>query len=261
MRKLTEMPTMLGDVIRFLADILIHSLTLLPAAFVFMVLWRTGSVWVRILAFPAAYATLAAAFPLVVTATGLLLVRRVSPGRYSIRGSEALRWIVAESLVLTVHRSFLRGYVDDFGPQRCLFYRILGGRVDPTALVGGEARILDPWVIEVGKNAVIGAFSVICGHSLEGDILTVKPVKIAAGATIGVRSVILPGVEVGAGAIVGAGALVTKDTRIPAGEIWAGVPARKIGIVNSAEKKKKGHAALEPSEESRTPSTDLVRAH
>ena len=39
---------------------------------------------------------------------------------------------------------------------------------------------------------------------------------------------VLAGVSIGDGAIVGAGAVVTKS--VPAGEIWAGVPAKKIGV-------------------------------
>jgi acetyltransferase-like isoleucine patch superfamily enzyme len=38
--------------------------------------------------------------------------------------------------------------------------------------------------------------------------------------------VILKGVHIGKGAIVGAGSVVTKS--IPAGEAWAGVPARRL---------------------------------
>lgn len=47
------------------------------------------------------------------------------------------------------------------------------------------------------------------------------------GCDIGAGAVILPGVRIGQGAIIGAGAVVTSD--IPSYEIWAGVPARKIG--------------------------------
>ena len=38
---------------------------------------------------------------------------------------------------------------------------------------------------------------------------------------------VLKDVTIGLGAVVGAGAVVTKS--VPAYEIWAGVPARKIG--------------------------------
>jgi galactoside O-acetyltransferase len=56
--------------------------------------------------------------------------------------------------------------------------------------------------------------------------LEIKPVRIGAGADIGVNAVILPGVTVGAGAIVGAGAVVTSD--VPPMAVVAGVPARVL---------------------------------
>jgi acetyltransferase-like isoleucine patch superfamily enzyme len=44
---------------------------------------------------------------------------------------------------------------------------------------------------------------------------------------IGVNAVVLKGIRIGRGAIIAAGAVVTKS--VPAEEIWAGVPARRIG--------------------------------
>jgi len=57
--------------------------------------------------------------------------------------------------------------------------------------------------------------------------LQIAPVRIGAGADIGVNAVILPGITVGRGAIVGAGAVVTRD--VPEFSKVAGVPARVIG--------------------------------
>jgi acetyltransferase-like isoleucine patch superfamily enzyme len=44
---------------------------------------------------------------------------------------------------------------------------------------------------------------------------------------LGAGVVVTPGVTIARGAVVGANAVVTKD--VPEYEIWAGVPARRIG--------------------------------
>lgn len=55
-------------------------------------------------------------------------------------------------------------------------------------------------------------------------------------AFLGVNSVVMPGVTIGTGAVIGAGAVVTKD--VPDYEIWAGVPAKKIGARKQAHSTK-----------------------
>lgn len=53
-----------------------------------------------------------------------------------------------------------------------------------------------------------------------------RPTIVRKGARLGAAVTVLPGVIIGEGALVGAGAVVTRD--VPPGEVWAGVPARKI---------------------------------
>ncbi|POH60670.1 acetyltransferase [Arthrobacter glacialis] len=52
------------------------------------------------------------------------------------------------------------------------------------------------------------------------------PIHIGNGVWIGANVTILPGVKIGDGAVVGAGSVVTKS--IPANELHAGVPARRM---------------------------------
>jgi acetyltransferase-like isoleucine patch superfamily enzyme len=51
--------------------------------------------------------------------------------------------------------------------------------------------------------------------------------RVGRGASIGASAVILPGISIGAGAMIGAGAVVIHD--VPAGETWAGNPAKLLG--------------------------------
>lgn len=60
-----------------------------------------------------------------------------------------------------------------------------------------------------------------------------RQTRLGEYVLVGAGAVILPGVVVGEGAVVAAGAVVTHD--VPAWEIWAGVPARQIGVRHVTE--------------------------
>jgi acetyltransferase-like isoleucine patch superfamily enzyme len=50
--------------------------------------------------------------------------------------------------------------------------------------------------------------------------------KVCDGAAIGSNATILGGISIGKNAVIGAGSVVTKS--VPAGQTWAGNPARKM---------------------------------
>lgn len=83
--------------------------------------------------------------------------------------------------------------------------------------------------VSAGDNVIFGGGAMITPHVFEsGGTVTIKPILIGNNVTIGLGSIILPGVSIEDDAVVAAGAVVKKNTQIKKGEVWAGVPARKI---------------------------------
>ena len=111
-------------------------------------------------------------------------------------------------------------------PIMRLVYLALGAKLGGNTYSAGA--LLDPPLTRIGSNTIIGHDAVIFAHVIEGARLELKAVVIGDTVTIGAAAVVMAGVRIGDHAIVSAGAVVTKDTHIGAGEIWGGIPARKL---------------------------------
>ena len=114
---------------------------------------------------------------------------------------------------------------------------VLGDRVkvQTNALLFKPARI--------GNDVFIGPAVVLTndryprsstpeGHLKRDDDWTAEGVVIDDGASLGARSLILPGVHIGRFAMIAAGAVVTKD--VPEYSIVVGSPARHVGWAGPA---------------------------
>jgi acetyltransferase-like isoleucine patch superfamily enzyme len=121
------------------------------------------------------------------------------------------------------------------------FFMVGHSRVRPDlragkhAYLGPECRIgpnvvLENYALLAPRIAVVGGDHDVDtpGVPMCFSARTTPPqTTIGEDAWIGYGVVIMAGVTIGRGAVVGAGAVVTKS--IPPFEIWAGVPAKKIG--------------------------------
>ena len=115
-----------------------------------------------------------------------------------------------------------------FRLKNWMYRALVRAKVDPQAAVGLEVTldIFYPYMITIGQDAVVGFRTTILCHEYAADWYRTGPVVIERRATIGANCTLLPGVIVGEGATVSAMSLVNRD--IPAGELWGGVPVRKI---------------------------------
>ena len=164
---------------------------------------------------------------LVAPLLNFLLGGRLRPYRGSAVSLTALRWYVHCTLTLVVRYSFLEFVTPS--PFAQLYYRLMGMRIGRNVTINSTA-LADPSLIEMGDGVTIGGSASIMAHYAQGGYLVIAPVRIAAGATIGLRAIIMGGVEVGEKAKVLAGSFVLPNTRIPAGETWAGIPARQVEL-------------------------------
>ncbi len=112
-------------------------------------------------------------------------------------------------------------------PLLPMFHRLMGAKVGKNVQINTKV-IADSNLLEIGEGTVIGGDAQIICHTAEDGKLKIARTKIGKNVTIGILAVILPGTEIGDGATIGACTIVPKNSRIPAGTVWAGVPAREI---------------------------------
>lgn len=73
----------------------------------------------------------------------------------------------------------------------------------------------------IGNNVSIGHNAVVHGCTLGDNVL------------VGMGAIVMDDCLVESFSIIAAGAVVTQNTHIKEGELWAGVPAKKIGMVSN----------------------------
>jgi len=142
--------------------------------------------------------------------------------------------IPSHTIRLFFYRTIMRQQI---GPGSSIFLGCwldcAGGLViGKNSTVNQRCRLDSRGGIQIGNSVSISANVTILTSDHDPDCPRFSGrtagVIIDDGTFIGTGAIILKGVHIGTGAIVGAGSVVTHD--IPPAEIWAGNPARKIGM-------------------------------
>lgn len=155
----------------------------------------------------------------------LLTFSTVNEGKTAYFSIEGLKWASYNALILTVRFTFLDFF--RLTPFNIIFYRLMGAKIGRGVQINTKV-VADVCLLEIGDNTVVGGDVTLICHSIEKDQLITMKTRIGKNVTIGLMSVILPGVSIGDGAIIAAGSVIPKGTNIPSRTVWAGVPARQI---------------------------------
>jgi len=111
------------------------------------------------------------------------------------------------------------------------FQCVVRGDVFPIR-IGARTNIQDHCVLHVthDRYATVLHDDVTVGHRV-----VLHGCTIESGALVGIGAIVLDRAVVGAGALIGAGALVTPGTKIPAGMVALGSPAKVVREVTETE--------------------------
>lgn len=132
---------------------------------------------------------------------------------------------------------------------RNFLLRLVGARIGRRVRIYPDARIMFPWNLTLGDDALINAANLysLAPITIASDVmisqgahlcagshdprqpnfpLVLRPITIASGTWLAAECFIGPGVTVGAGAVVGARAVVMRD--VPPGATVVGNPARVV---------------------------------
>jgi acetyltransferase-like isoleucine patch superfamily enzyme len=218
-----------------LVETMIVGVAALPA----FLCWSWIFTWVRpqayavravfaAMAFVPAYLTFAVALIVLSAASTALFGWRTRPGGawrlvdFDWALLDWSRYMVSTHVVRVLVGTFFRS-----SPLWTWYMRLNGARVGRGVYVN-SLSISDHNLLTFGDGVVIGEDVHLSGHTVEGGIVKTAEVRLGRGVTVGLGSMVGIGVQAGDGCIIGALSVVPKHTRLEAGAIYAGVPARRI---------------------------------
>jgi hypothetical protein len=148
-----------------------------------------------------------------------------TPWRGPYYSLHTVRWAVHNVLTYIIRFTFLEFMTPT--PFNILFYRMMGMKIGKNAHIN-TTHISDPCLIEIGDRVTIGGSVTLVAHYGQGGYLIIGRVKIGNSVTIGLRAIVMGDVEIGDHAKILPNSVVMPKSRVPAGEIWGGIPARKL---------------------------------
>ncbi len=104
-------------------------------------------------------------------------------------------------------------------------------------VVGAGSNVQDGTVVHADNPEIGGLPTLIGENALIGHKAMLHGARIDDGGFVGMGATMLDGSVVETGAMLAAGAFLSPRKTVPAGEMWAGMPARKFRDLKDGEDK------------------------
>ncbi|MEC5199072.1 non-ribosomal peptide synthetase-like protein [Arthrobacter sp. PL16] len=151
-----------------------------------------------------------------------LLVGRISAGEHPLWSSFVWRNEVVDTFIESVSAPWFARAASGT-PALVWWLRALGSKIGHG--VWCESYWLpEADLVTLGAGSTVNRGCVVQTHLFHDRIMSMDTVELAAGATLGPHSVILPAAEIASGATVGPASLVMRGETVPAGTYWMGNP-------------------------------------
>jgi non-ribosomal peptide synthetase-like protein len=154
--------------------------------------------------------------------TKWVVIGRFRAGEYPLWGLQYLRWWFVNSIQQSVPIDYMAGT-----PLLNWYYRLMGARIGANVHLGSCALAATD-LVEIGDDTCIGCDTDLPAYAVEDGLLKFGPVKIGRACFIGNGSVLREGTVMEDGAKLEELSCLPRGCAVPAGERWAGSPARRV---------------------------------
>lgn len=177
---------------------------------------------------------------LIMPALNFILGIRPKPWRGPYFSIQTVVWGIHNAFAYIPRYTFLEFMTPT--PFNILFYKMMGMKIGKGVQLN-TTNISDPSLIELGDYVTIGGSVTIIAHYGQGGYLVIAPVKVGRGATVGLRAIVMGGVDIGENAKILPNSVLLPKTVVPAGETWGGVPAQKIDLSLHRQVRREGRVS------------------
>ncbi|HVV18406.1 MAG TPA: Pls/PosA family non-ribosomal peptide synthetase, partial [Pseudonocardiaceae bacterium] len=147
-----------------------------------------------------------------------MLLAGVRPGTYPRGGGTHLRLWTAQRLQDVAGAATVAG-----ASWMTRYAKALGAKIGKDVDLHSAPPVTG--MLRLGRGAAIEPEVDLSGYWVDGDVVHIGKIRVGAGARVGARSTLLPGVRIGKGADVAPGSTVSGA--VPAEQRWSGSPATR----------------------------------